>query len=60
MRIVIEIDETQVTPQGLKALRNYVDARGTDEIQTALADLSRKVEVGVEKAKRNGTYLQTR
>ena len=59
MRIAIEIDETQVTPQSLKALKAYLDSQGSEELRTAVKRLYDRVDYGVSVARRNGTYLQT-
>lgn len=58
MRVAIEFDETQITPQSLKALASYLDSRGDEELRKAVKRLYDRAEHGVSVAKRNGTYLK--
>jgi hypothetical protein len=58
MIISIDIDETQVTPQSLKALAKYLDSRGEEELRKAVKRLYDRTEHGVSVAKANGTYMK--
>jgi hypothetical protein len=58
MRITITIDETQVTPQALKSLERYLGSRGPDTLMQAVEEFGHQVQVGVDRAKRDRTYLR--